>query len=432
MSSAKEVRLAVRKPVRVAFALLCLVPFLMVLGNSMLFPVFPKLQQALNVSEVRTSLIVTAFSVPAGVLIPIAGYLSDRLGRKPVMVPAVFIFGIGALIAGLSAWLLGRGAFLGLIIGRVIQGVGAAGMAQLAMALTADIFQSNERSKALGLLEGANGLGKVISPIAGAAAGLVLWWLPFWIFALLAIPSAGAIWFFVKEPQQQRADTNFAAYLRLIVRLFRHKGASMAAVLFAGGVLFFVLFGTLFFLSETLEKTYHMAQLTVGFVLALPVAAMSASSYGIGVFLQKRSRLAKTTVWLGLLLVLVVMVVNAVWHSRLVLLISISLLGLGAGTVIPSLTLLITSSTEERERGLITSLYGGVRFFGVAIGPPTFGLLMQRGTTLVFAVAALVTFSSFLVTVLLVRPRQMLGDRGGGRRQAAGRKKAVLRGGIRL
>jgi ACDE family multidrug resistance protein len=404
----------VKGRMRAAFALLCVVPFLMVLGNSMLFPVFPRLQAALGVSAVRTSLVVTAFSIPAGIFIPLAGYLSDRYGRKPIMVPAVSVFGAGALLAGLSVTLFGRLAFTGLLVGRVVQGLGAAGMAQLAIALTADIFQSEERSKALGLLEGANGLGKVVSPIAGAAVALILWWLPFFVFAALAFPTALGIFLFVREPRQQRAGGGLGAYLGRLGRIFAAKGASMGAVLFAGGALFFVLFGTLFYLSEVLEKGYHMAELNVGFVLALPVAAMSLTAYLVGLLLQRRGLWARHAVWAGLLLVTAVMAINVLWHARLVLLVSISLLGIGAGVVIPSLTLLITSSSDLKERGLITSLYGGVRFFGVAMGPPLFGLLMRGGHRPVFLMAAAVATVAAAAAALFIRPRQMLGRSGSG------------------
>ena len=96
-----------KRSMRASIALLAAVPFMMVLGNSMLFPVFPRMQAALHLTGLQTSLVVTAFSVPAGILIPFAGYLSDRHGRKPIMAPALVIFGIGALIAGLSVSLLG-------------------------------------------------------------------------------------------------------------------------------------------------------------------------------------------------------------------------------------------------------------------------------------------------------------------------------------
>lgn len=154
---------------RAQLAALATVPFIMVLGNSMLIPVLPQIGEALNLGQARVGLLITAFSLPAGLVIPWAGLLSDRVGRVTVIAPALILYGLGGLAAGLASVLVAR-PFLFILGARVVQGIGAGGTYQLALALAGDIFQSKERSKALGLLESANGLGKVVSPVAGAAA----------------------------------------------------------------------------------------------------------------------------------------------------------------------------------------------------------------------------------------------------------------------
>ncbi|MCL4441058.1 MAG: MFS transporter, partial [Firmicutes bacterium] len=119
------------------------VPFIMVLGNSMLIPVLPQMQKELGISQFQTSLVISLFSVPAGLVIPFAGFLSDRIGRKKVIAPSLIIYGIGGLIAGIAALLLQK-AYWVIIAGRIIQGIGAAGTAPVAMALVGDIFTSQE------------------------------------------------------------------------------------------------------------------------------------------------------------------------------------------------------------------------------------------------------------------------------------------------
>ena len=397
-----------KSSMRGSIALLAAVPFMMVLGNSMLFPIFPRMQAALSLSDLQTSLVVTAFSVPAGLLIPLAGYLSDRYGRKPIMTPALVIFGIGALVAGFSVSFLGTLAYSGLLVGRVIQGIGAAGMAQLAMALTADIFQSNERAQVLGWLEAANGLGKVISPIAGAVVGLILWLLPFYIFAALSIPLGIAMWLWVSEPKVNRPKLPFPAYFNGIKDVFAKKGVTLSVLLLSGAVVMFILFGTLFYLSEVLEKRYGMTELTLGFILALPVAALAVTSLLTGSHLKKKPTVAKTVIVAGLVVVAAVMVVNAFFTDRWVLFSAIFFMGIGGGFVLPTLTLLITSSAAIKERGMVTSLYGGVRFFGVALGPPTFGWLMRLGNVPLFWAAAGVIGLTIALNLLLMDPASMV------------------------
>jgi len=389
-------------------ALLAAVPFMMVLGNSMLFPVFPKMQSALHLSGLQTSLVVTAFSIPAGILIPVAGYLSDQHGRKPVMAPSLVLFGIGALIAGLSVSFLGGLAYWGLLLGRVVQGAGAAGMAQLAMALAADIFKSAERAQVLGWLEAANGLGKVLSPIAGAVAGLVLWLLPFYIFAALSIPLGFAVWLWAREPRTERKKLPLPAYFANVKAVFARKGLSLGALLASGAVIFFVLFGTLFYLAEVLEKRYGMSELSSGFILALPTAGLSVTSLLTGGYLRKRAAYAKAVIVAGLAVIGGVMVVSAFFTDRWILFGAVFFMGLGGGLVLPTLTLLITSSTAAKERGAVTSLYGGVRFLGVALGPPSFGALMHFGTMPLFLSAAGLIGATIVLDLLLVRPGQLL------------------------
>jgi len=393
------------------FVLVCAVPFLMVLGNSMLFPIFPKLQSAISLSDLQTSMIVTAFSVPAGLLIPFAGYLSDRHGRKRIMAPSVAVFGAGALIAGLAITFLGRSAFAGIIAGRIVQGIGAAGMSQLAMALTADVFSGKARPKALGTVEASNGVGKIVSPIAGGVVGLFLWWLPFYIFAALALPLTILLLVAVKEPDTERSSDRLGVYVDKVKKVFDRKGRSLGALLFSGAIGLFILFGTLFYLSEVLEKMYRLPPVTVGFVLAMPVGAMTITSFLVGLYLQKRQKQAKTAVWVGLVVMAAVMTTLGIASSRPVLFASISAMGVGGGFVLPSLNLLITSSTEPEERGLITSLYGGVRFMGVALGPPVFGLLMRFGNRLLFWTAGGFVVVAALVALLLVEAGAMLQDR---------------------
>ena len=170
------------KPGYAVLAALSGVPFIMVLGNSMIIPVLTEIKNALNLSGFETSLIITLFSVPAGIIIPLAGFLSDRFGRKIVIAPSLIIYGLGGIIAGLGPLFLAGSAYPVMLGGRVLQGIGAAGTAPIAMALCGDLFTGKERSKSLGIIEAANGFGKVVSPILGALIGLIAWYATFLFF----------------------------------------------------------------------------------------------------------------------------------------------------------------------------------------------------------------------------------------------------------
>ena len=394
------------------FAVLAAVPFIMVLGNSMLIPVLPTIQQRLRLSAVETGFIITAFSLPAGLTIPLAGVLSDRLGRKAVMVPALVLFGLGGLAAGLAAWLL-PGRVWPLLAARVVQGVGAGGTYQLAMALAGDVFQSQERTRALGLLEASNGLGKVVSPLLGAAAAWVVWFLPFFVYGALALPVAAAVFWVVREPDRRGRPPAPGEYLRRLREIAAERGAMLAASYAGGLVALFSLFGVLSYVSDRLEQDWSLAELARGGLIAIPVGLMAAVAYLGGAWLQRSPGYGKAMAAGGLAVAAAALAAMAFIRQSLVPLMAASAgLGLGVGAALPAINTAITSAASRQQRGVVTSLYGTVRFGGVAAGPPLFGLAEQDGMRLlVFGASALAVAGAAwaLASVRVATPRGAAG-----------------------
>ncbi|MCL5046697.1 MAG: MFS transporter, partial [Actinobacteria bacterium] len=371
---------ALKSSLRVPFAVLTAVPFVMVLGNSMLIPVLPQMKSAMGITPFQVGLVITAFSLPAGILIPFAGFLSDRVGRKTIMAPALLIYGLGGDHIRVAALFL-RSPYAAVLAGRVVQGIGAGGTYQLAMALTGDLFASAERSKALGGLEAANGMGKVISPVAGAAAALVAWFLPFFVYSAVAIPVGIAVWFLVKDPSVgEKQPAPLSRYGATLKKIVAGKGVPLGVSYLAGMVALFILFGVLSYISDVLEDRFGMKGVVKGLVIAIPVLGSAVTSYLSGVYMQKRlAKLSRVLVGTGLFLVAASLAVIAVTEGPYLFYASMLFIGAGTGSVLPSLNTLITSAAGSAERGLVTALYGTVRFFGVAMGPPAFNWGVRLG-----------------------------------------------------
>jgi len=392
---------------KLPFAILCAVPFIMVLGNSMLIPLLPIIRSTLNITLLQAGLVITAFSLPAGIVIPFAGFLSDYFGRKPIMAPALIIYGLGGLLAGLAAWLAASPYYL--ILGsRILQGIGAGGTYQLAMALTSDIFQSQERPKALGLLEASNGLGKVISPIAGSAIGLLIWFAPFFVYGILAIPVGLAVWFLVKEPAVDKKKEGFKSYLQGLYQVFKVKGLSLISCILAGMIVLFILFGVLSYIADILEARYGITGITIGLLIAIPVVAMALTSYLSGSYLQKKvGHCLKMVIIAGLILETAALVVMGVFDNIYIFFLAMIAMGIGTGIVLPSVNTLITSASAK-ERGGITCIYGSTRFFGVALGPPAFGLVISLGRLPLFVGAAVLVGIIAFLTIAFIKTEKML------------------------
>lgn len=389
--------------------ILCTVPFIMVLGNSMLIPVLPKMMTVMHLTLFQSGLVITLFSIPAGIVIPFAGALSDRIGRRVIMAPALILYGLGGLSAGFSAWLFPH-PFPWILGARLLQGIGAGGTYQLAMAVAGDMFQSRKRASALGLLEAANGLGKVVSPIAGSALALAIWFLPFFAYGLLSFPVAALIWFFIREPANKKAQGGVGRYWKGLKHTFATKGSSILTTFLGGAVVLFVLFGVLSYLADVLEKLFRYGEITRGLLIAIPVMASAITSYLSGTVLQKKlAQLARRIVVMGLFLIAAALVLEPFFITKNVVwaLVVLGFQGIGTGSVLPAINTMVTSATTSKERGVVTSLYGSVRFFGVAMGPPLFSMAMTHRYIIFWTVAGL-TIATALLSFFAINERKML------------------------
>jgi ACDE family multidrug resistance protein len=383
---------------------LSLVPLIMVLGNSMLIPILPTMQEQLHISKLQVSLVITLFSVPAGIIIPFAGYLSDRYGRKNVIIPSLVLYALGGLVAGLSAW-LSKNPYWMIMLGRVLQGAGAAGTAPITMALISDIFRGDQRSKVLGINEAANGLGKVLSPILGVLVAMIVWYAAFFTFPILCSLSVLLLWFLIKEPAMQGEPQPFSQYMQTLKIIFKREWKWLLTAYFAGACALFILFGVLFYLSQLLEEQYRIDGIPKGGILAVPLLAMASTSYITGIKIKKRFGLMKWLVVTGFFLLAGSLASAAFFRNPYVLLFFLVISGIGTGLTLPCLNTLITSAVSKEERGIVTSFYGAVRFFGVAFGPPIFTWLIDVSRVFMFLTVSGLALLVGLLSMWLIRPR---------------------------
>lgn len=398
-----------RKHLALELAAIASVPLVLVLGNSMLIPILPDMKRELGINQFQTSLVITLFSVTAGIFIPILGYLSDRFSRKAVMIPALILYGSAGILAGFgviwkSYWIV--------IIARSLQGLGAAGTAPIAMALVGDLYQGGTESKALGLTEASNGSGKVLSPILGASLALIVWYAAFFAFPVFCLIALLAVIWIIREPKKEHQNQNFGAYLHKIMYILKKKGRWLITAFFSGSLALFILFGVLFFLSDILEKKpYQIDGVLKGLVLAIPLMGMVTTSYITGSKIKKNGLLMRWLMNIGLLMSSVSMVAVIFFFDNIYLFIGLlTLSSIGTGLLLPCLNTLITGSVQRSERGMITSLYNSLRFLGVAAGPPIFGWLMSISDRMVFITVSVLSLITLALVFFLIRPEKHLSE----------------------
>jgi len=355
------------------------IPLVMTLGNSMLIPVLPILEKRVGITSFQSSMIITSYSVAAIFLIPVAGYLSDRFGRKMVILPSLILALIGGLIAGFASWKLGD-PYTWIIIGRILQGVGAAGAMPIILPLVGDLYKDDDEktSSCLGIIETSNTFGKVLSPILGSVFAALLWFLPFFSISAFSLVSIVLIFFFVKVPKEKDDPIVFIEFLKNTKKVFKVEGKWLFTVFLNGVLVMLILFSMLFFLSDYLEKDHDIKGVKKGFVLAIPLLLLCIASFITGRKIKGNLKTIKKMMIICLIAMSVSVAFVGFASKNLILMLAVtSIVGIAIGALLPALDAIITENIEKELRGTVSSFYSSARFVGVAAGPPIMSLVMN-------------------------------------------------------
>lgn len=387
------------------------IPLVMTLGNSMLIPILPILEKKVGISSFQSSMIITSYSIAAIFLIPVAGYLSDRFGRKIVILPSLILALIGGIIAGFSSWKIDD-PFFWIIIGRILQGIGAAGAMPIVLPLVGDLYKDDEKtSSCLGIIETSNTFGKVLSPILGSVLAAVLWFLPFFSISIFSLISIVMIFFFVKVPKEKDEPKKLKDFLSNTKKTFKKEGKWLLTVFINGAFVMLILFGVLFFLSEMLEKTHDIKGIKKGFVLAIPLLMLCIASYITGRNIKGNVSAMKKMTMICLIAMSISVVFIGFTKEKLILLLTItSVMGIAIGALLPVLDALITENIKKEERGTISSFYSSARFIGVAAGPPIMSLVMKNYLNISYIVAGVIGIVLFFLAMKLIKVEEIEGQ----------------------
>jgi Arabinose efflux permease len=149
-------------------------------------PAFPQVVEVLDISRVQVGWVVTAYSLPGLLSAPLAGIGADRLGRKRVLVPTLFVFGIAG---GACALARSFPVLLGL---RAVQGFAAAPLVGLAITIIGDRYEGATRAAVVGYNATALNVGTAAFPAVGGMLAAIAWYVPF-ALPLLALPVGTAV-----------------------------------------------------------------------------------------------------------------------------------------------------------------------------------------------------------------------------------------------
>ncbi len=185
--------------------------FIDLIGFGMIIPILPIYAGRFGASEWQIGLLLASYSLMQFLASPLLGGLSDRFGRKPVL--------LGSLLGSAVGYVLmaNAGALALLFLARIIDGASGASVGT-ASAYIADITPPEARSRRIGLIGAAFGVGFVIGPALGGLLSQISTVAPFWFAAIVALLNAAAVIIFLPEPERhasatERAPTGFKAIL---------------------------------------------------------------------------------------------------------------------------------------------------------------------------------------------------------------------------
>jgi len=186
-----------------AFAILLAAVTIDSIGIGLIFPILPSLIREVAGpadSSLLFGVIIAVYALMQFVCAPLLGALSDRYGRRPLMLASIAGAAVDYLIMAFSPW------FAVLLIGRIVSGVTGANMA-VATAYIADITPEDERAGRFGKMSAAFGVGFIIGPVIGGLLGA--WWLrsPFLAGAILNAVNFSLALFVLPESRKPAAGS---------------------------------------------------------------------------------------------------------------------------------------------------------------------------------------------------------------------------------
>ncbi|MEF2144860.1 MAG: Bcr/CflA family efflux MFS transporter [Desulfovibrionaceae bacterium] len=207
--------------------LLALLATFPALSTDMYLPAIPELQAIWGIPLSLANLSLVSFFVSFSFFLLIHGPLSDRFGRRPVLIGGILLFITGSLLCAAAT------GIVWLIIARAVQGAGAAAASSLSLALSKDLYQGQERQRILAYIAVILSLCPMLAPSLGGWVLLVASWR--WIFICQALLALAGLYgsYLLKEPLQERTQGGIRSVAGRYLVLFRNRRFMIVALAFS-------------------------------------------------------------------------------------------------------------------------------------------------------------------------------------------------------
>ncbi len=370
--------------------ILFLVMFLVMVGFGIIIPVIPFLAEEVGGSPTELGLLMASYSLMQLVFSPIWGRLSDRIGRKPIMIIGIAGLALSFFISAIAD------SLLLLFVARIIGGILSSANMPTAMAYVADITTAENRSKGMGIIGAAAGMGFVFGPAIGGIFSKTSLSLPFIIAGILSLVTLLLVIFLLKEslPVEKRT-TNTSQNEES-----RWKG-------FKGPYTIMYILQLIVTLSMAgLEATfaYFAAQkagidtVGLGYIFMIMGFGSAIVQGGLMGPMSKKygeSFIIKVGIFFSIIGFVLILFTSNFWTAAIFL----TIFGMGNGVIRPAISALLTKNNTTGH-GDVTGLLSSVDSLGRIIGPPLGGWLFSISIGLPFISGAVLSIAAFVFYII--------------------------------
>ncbi len=379
-------------------AILIAVATLDLTGAAMIFPLMPLYAKGMHISPFYIGIILASFYVAQLVSAPLWGRISDKYGRRPVLLVGLAGLGAGYLIFGFahSLWML--------IASRVIQGAGG-GTTGVTQAYVADTVHPSSRTRSLGWLSAGTNIGTMMGPVLGSWAAQYGQLAPGALAATLCVVNLVFAFFWLPESLKPGQTRQRKPVWRGVWHVIRHPGgdAQRLTIIYAVGMFGQTCMSAV--LALFLSERFGITVLTIGSIFFYQnVFSVLMRSALLGPIVDRIKELWSMRI--GALFLIVGLAGYPLAPNLWFLALVIPLIPIGTALLFPATTASLSKATDAAEYGTalgVAQTFAGVsRLIAPLISTALFGSISPN---LPFLVAAEVALLGFLLTYQIQSPR---------------------------
>lgn len=364
------------------------------LGITSIPPALPVIAEHFKISGDKSQLLMVFFALPGIILTPTLGILADIYGRKRILAPSLFLFGV----AGVACFF--ASTFEQLLVFRFLQGVGSASLGALNVTLIGDLYDGESRTKIMGYNNSILSIGTGFFPIIGGILADKSWNFPF-LLPLVAVP----IGFAVIYALDSRYIPSHKPFLTSVKEMFECLKNPTLVYLFVISLLtFMVLLGSFIpFLPFFMKAHFGVNSKTIGMFLASMSLFAGIMSSQLGRLVKYVSN--KKIFYFSLSAYTIALLILPSITNMYSVFFATVIFGLGHGVHLPNIQAWIVSIVPAQQRGGVMSFNRMVAQLGQTVGPFLFGLVYSlygssiHSINLVFWLGAAL---SFLILVFVI------------------------------